>query len=53
MVCFGTPSGVLVGELGEVESVDVFNNKACKVILGESFVYRRAQGDYGASLTRF
>lgn len=41
MVCFGTPSSVLAGELGEVESVDDLNNEASEVVLAEPALDRR------------
>jgi len=42
-MCLGATTGVLACQLGEVQSINDFNDEASQVVLREPVVYRRGQ----------
>jgi len=41
VVYLGATPGVLAGQVGEIESINDFNDEARQVILGEPIIHRR------------
>ena len=49
----GAPTRVLAGQVGEIESIDDFNDEPCQVVLGEPVIYRRGKQVVGFAVGEY